>query len=256
MNPPVDLMTVFISELVGTAVLITLGVGVVANVVLPKTKGNSGGWIVIAFGWGLGVFAGVIASQPSGAHINPAVTIGLLANGSPEYAPGVAVSVASTLVYIVAQVLGAMIGATAAWMAHKKHYDEEADPIGKRDTFCTTPAIHAPIWNFITEVIGTWVLVFIVIAAGTIGDAEVPTPAGLGWLSALGVALLVVAIGLSLGGPTGYAINPARDLGPRIMHAVLPIPGKTGGNWGYAWVPVVGPLVGGALAGLSAAALL
>lgn len=256
MNPPVDLMTVFISELVGTALLITLGVGVVATNLLPKSKGRDGGWLMICFGWGLGVFVGVIASQPSGAHINPAVTIGLLASGADQYAPGVAITPASTVVYLIAQLLGAMIGATVAWLAYKNHYDEDLDPAAKRGTFCTAPEIRRPGWNVLTEIIGTFVLVFTVIAAGTIGDAEVPTPAGLGWLSALGVALLVVSIGASLGGPTGYAINPARDLGPRIMHALLPIKGKGDSDWGYAWVPIVGPLVGGALAGVASLLLL
>lgn len=256
MTPPVDLMTVFISELVGTALLITLGVGVVATNLLPKSKGRDGGWLMICFGWGLGVFVGVIASQPSGAHINPAVTIGLLASGADQYAPGVAITPASTVVYLIAQLLGAMIGATVAWLAYKNHYDEDLDPAAKRGTFCTAPEIRRPGWNVLTEIIGTFVLVFTVIAAGTIGDAEVPTPAGLGWLSALGVALLVVSIGASLGGPTGYAINPARDLGPRIMHALLPIKGKGDSDWGYAWVPIVGPLVGGALAGVASLLLL
>lgn len=256
MNPPVDLMTVFISELVGTALLITLGVGVVATNLLPKSKGRDGGWLMICFGWGLAVFVGVIASQPSGAHINPAVTIGLLASGADQYAPGVAITPASTAAYLIAQLLGAMIGATVAWLAYKNHYDEDLDPAAKRGTFCTAPEIRRPGWNVLTEIIGTFVLVFTVIAAGTIGDAEVPTPAGLGWLSALGVALLVVSIGASLGGPTGYAINPARDLGPRIMHALLPIKGKGDSDWGYAWVPIVGPLVGGALAGVASLFLL
>lgn len=256
MPASVDLMTVFISELVGTAVLITLGVGVVANVLLPKTKGHDGGWIVISMGWGLAVFSGVLVAQRSGAHLNTAVTIGLLASGADEYAPGVPVTVSSTLVYVVSQLLGAMLGATFAWLAHKQHYDADIDPAAKRGTFCTAPEIRNSRWNVLTEAIATWVLVFVILAAGNIGDAEVPTPAGLGWLSALGVAFLVVAIGLSLGGPTGYAINPARDLGPRIMHALLPIRGKGDSDWGYAWVPIVGPLVGGALAGLSSLVLL
>jgi glycerol uptake facilitator protein len=241
----VSLTDVFVSEVIGTAILLLLGAGVVANVILPRTKGFNGGWIVITFGWGLAVFAGVYAAAKSGAHLNPAVTIGLLANGADEYAPGVAVDVSSTLTYLAGEMVGAFLGAVLAFLAYKQHFDEDADPATKLGVFSTGPAIRGYAWNFVTEVLGTFVLVYIILMFGG-------TPSGLGPLA---VALVVVGIGLSLGGPTGYAINPARDLGPRIAHALLPIKGKGSSDWGYAWVPVLGPLVGGALAGLLAAAL-
>jgi glycerol uptake facilitator protein len=233
-----SLWTVFGSEVVGTAMLILLGVGVVANVVLPQTLGNGGGWLLINFGWGLGVFAGVFAGASSGAHLNPAVTLGLWASGTAEYAPGVPVTFTATVVYLVAEFIGAFLGAILAWLAYRKHYDAATEPV--LGTFSTGPAIKAPAWNVVTEVIGTFVLVYIILRFGD-------TPSELGPLA---VALLVVGIGASLGGPTGYAINPARDLSPRIAHAVLPIRGKGDSNWGYAWVPVVGPIIGGILAGL------
>ncbi len=237
-----SLGTVFISETIGTAILLLLGGGVVANVILPKTKGFDSGWIVITFGWGFGVFAGVYAAFKSGAHLNFAVTVGLLANGAKEYAPGVAVTFASTMVYLAGEMLGAFLGAILVFLAYKKHFDEDADAGTKLAVFSTGPAIRSYGWNFVTEVIGTFVLVFIILAFGK-------TPAQLGPLA---VALLVVGIGLSLGGPTGYAINPNRDLGPRIAHALLPIKGKGSSDWGYAWVPVLGPIVGGVIAGLVA----
>jgi len=238
----VSLGTVFISETIGTAILLLLGGGVVANVILPKNKGFDSGWIVITFGWGFGVFAGVYAAFKSGAHLNFAVTVGLLANGAKEYAPGVAVTFASTMVYLAGEMLGAFLGAVLVFLAYKKHFDEDADPGVKLGVFSTGPAIRSYGWNFVTELIGTFVLVFIILAFGK-------SPSGLGPLA---VALLVVGIGLSLGGPTGYAINPNRDLGPRIAHALLPIKGKGSSDWGYAWVPVFGPIVGGVLAGLVA----
>jgi glycerol uptake facilitator protein len=240
-----SLGTVFLSETLGTAMLLLLGVGVVANVLLVKSKGFGGGWLLINFGWGLAVFAGVWVAYNSGAHLNPAVTVGLLASGAEEYAPGVPVSFASTMTYFAGEMIGAMIGAVLAWLAYKKHYDEHTEPGEILGTFSTGPAIRTPAWNFVTEFIGTFVLVFVILQFGN-------TPSTLGPLA---VALLVVGIGASLGGPTGYAINPARDLGPRIVHAILPIPNKGGSDWGYSWVPVLGPLVGGAVAGLLAAAL-
>ena len=233
-----SLWTVFGSEVVGTGVLLLLGVGVVANVVLPSTYGNATGWLLINFGWGIGVFAGVYAGASSGAHINPAVTLGLAVSGADEYAPGVPITLASSLVYVIGQLIGAFLGAVVAWLAYRKHYDAATEPV--LGTFSTGPAIKAPAWNVITEVIGTFVLVYIILRFGD-------TPSELGPLA---VALLVVGIGASLGGPTGYAINPARDLGPRIAHAVLPIRGKGDSNWGYAWVPIVGPLIGAVLGGL------
>ncbi len=238
----VSLMQVFVSEVAGTTLLLLLGAGVVANVILPGTKGFGGGWLLINFGWGLAVFAGVYAAFLSGAHLNFAVTIGLLANGADEYAPGVAVTAASTFVYLAAEMLGAFLGAVLAFLAYKKHFDEEADPGTKLAVFSTGPAVRSYGWNFVTEAIGTFVLVYVILMFAK-------NPANLGPLP---VALLVVGIGASLGGPTGYAINPNRDLGPRIAHALLPIKGKGSSDWGYAWVPVLGPIVGGAIAGLLA----
>lgn len=230
--------------------LILLGGGVVANVVLAKNKGFGGGFLMINFGWGLAVFAGVTVAYASGAHINPAVTIGLITSGVTEFAPGVAVTIGSTLLYIGAQLLGAFLGGILVFLAYKKHFDEEPDAGTKLAVFSTGPAIRSYGWNLVTEIIGTFVLVFVVIG---FGRAE---PAGLAALGALPVALLVVGIGASLGGPTGYAINPARDLGPRIAHALLPIRGKGSSDWSYSWVPIVGPLIGGAIAGVAATALL
>ena len=232
----------FLSETLGTALLLLLGAGVVANVILPKTKGFGGGWLLINFGWGLGVFAGVYAAYKSGAHLNPAVTIGIWASGADTFAEGIPVTVANGFLYVTAQMLGAAIGAGLAFLAYKKHFDQDADPAVKLGVFSTGPELRSYGWNFVTEVLATFVLVFIVLAFG-------PTPSGLGPLA---VAMLVVGIGASLGGPTGYAINPARDLGPRIAHALLPIKGKGSSDWAYAWVPIAGPLVGGILAGLLA----
>jgi glycerol uptake facilitator protein len=233
-----SLWTVFGSEVVGTGVLLLLGVGVVANVVLPGTYGNGGNWLLINFGWGIGVFAGVYAGASSGAHLNPAVTLGLAVSGADEYAPGVPITLASSLVYVVAQLIGAFLGAVVAWLAYRAHYDAATEPV--LGTFSTGPAIKSTADNVMTEVVGTFVLIYIILRFGD-------TPSELGPLA---VALLVVGIGASLGGPTGYAINPARDLGPRIAHAVLPIRGKGDSNWGYAWVPIVGPLIGATLGGL------
>lgn len=242
----ISLLQVFVSEVVGTGFLLLLGCGVVANVVLAKTKGVAGGFLMINVGWGLAVFAGVFAGFASGAHINPAVTVGLLASGAGEYAPGVAVTVASTLTYFAGQMVGAFLGAVGAWLAYRNHFDETDDPEAQLAVFSTGPAIRNTPWNVVTEVIATFVLVFIILMFGQ-------TPAELGPLP---VALLVLGIGASLGGPTGYAINPARDLGPRIAHAILPMKGKGGSDWGYSWIPVVGPLIGGALGGLAGAAFL
>lgn len=236
---------VFASEALGTFFLILLGTGVVANVLLSRSKGFNGGTLMINFGWGLAVFAGVYVAYRTGAHLNPAVTFGLLANGAENYAGGdymVPVTLTSTLVYLAAQLVGAFIGAVVAYLVYKKQYDGDDDPATKLGTFSTGPAVRSYGWNFLTEVVATFVLVFIIIMFGH-------TPSGLGPLA---VALLIVAIGSSLGGPTGYAINPARDLGPRIAHAVLPIKGKGGSDWAYSWVPIAGPLVGGVLAGLLA----
>jgi len=236
--------TIFMSEVVGTAMLLLFGGGVVANAVLVGTKGRGGGFLMINVGWGLGVYAGVLTSYKSGAHLNPAVTLGLVAAGD-------AGAQAHLATYLVAQLLGAMIGALLCWVAYKDHFDAEPDPGNKLCVFSTIPAIRNLGMNLVTEVVGTFVLVFVVLAFGRHGDAK-----GLASLGALPVALLVVGIGASLGGPTGYAINPARDLGPRLMHALLPIKGKGSSDWGYAWVPVVGPILGGVLAGLVGSTLL
>ncbi|MGN6439916.1 MAG: MIP/aquaporin family protein [Agriterribacter sp.] len=229
-------MSPFIAEITGTALLITLGGGVVANVLLDKTKGNNSGLIVIAFGWAIGVFTGVYAAAAaSGAHLNPAVTIGLAVEGGFEWE--------KVPMYILAQFIGAFIGSFAMWISYRQHFDATQNPDLKLAVFCTAPAIPNAFYNFITEMIGTCVLVL-----GVFLLAKPDTK--LGSLDALPIALVVLGIGVSLGGPTGYAINPARDLGPRIMHALLPIKGKRDSNWGYAWVPVVGPIAGGVVAAL------
>jgi glycerol uptake facilitator protein len=245
----------FVSELVGTALLVLLGTGVVANVALIRTKGFNGGFLMVTIGWGLAVFSGVIVAYASGAHLNPAVTLGLVANGATTFgseATQVDVNFLTVIAYIGAQMIGAIIGAVVVWLAYKQHFDEEPEPAAKLGVFSTGPAIRSYAWNLVTEIIGTFVLVFVVIAfgGGRQGDG------GLAALGALPVALLVIAIGASLGGPTGYAINPARDLGPRIAHAFLPIRGKGTSDWSYAWVPVVGPIIGGLLAGWAALLLL
>lgn len=230
--------------------LLLLGGGVIANTALVKSKGNGTGFLFVNWGWGLAVFAGVLVSYKSGGHLNPAVTLGVVASGAKEFVAGVPVDAMSILTYISAQFVGAFIGAVLCWLTYKNHFDEEPDAATKLGVFSTGPAIRNYAWNVVTEVIGTFVLVFVVLAAGHWKSTD------LGWLSALGVALLIVGIGVSLGGPTGYAINPARDLGPRIAHAVLPIKGKGGSDWAYSWVPVVGPIIGGVLAGLLSGALL
>jgi glycerol uptake facilitator protein len=227
-------MSPFFAEFFGTAIIIVFGGGVVANVLLDKTKGNNSGWIVITFGWAVGVFTGVLISAPySGAHLNPAVTLALvLANKF---------SLSLLPVYMSAQMLGAMFGAFLVWLAYKNHFDATADADSKLAVFCTAPNIRKPFYNLLTEIIGTYVLALAVLY---MAKPEV----GLGALNALPVAIVVLGLGLSLGGPTGYAINPARDLGPRIMHFFLPIPMKRNSDWGYSWVPVLGPLVGAAIA--------
>jgi len=246
-----NLGIVFLSEVLGTGMLTLLGCGVVANVALAKNKGLGGGFLMVTFGWGLAVFAGVIVAYNSGAHLNPAVTIGLVANGATEFGSGVPVNLISVLVYFAGEFLGAFLGAVVVWVAYKQHFDDEPEAANKLGVFSTGPAIRSYGWNLATEIIGTFVLVFVVIAFGRQGET-----AGLAALGALPVALLVIGIGVSLGGPTGYAINPARDLGPRIAHALLPIKGKGSSDWSYSWVPIVGPVAGGALAGWAALVLL
>ncbi|RTL58721.1 MAG: aquaporin family protein [Sphingobacteriales bacterium] len=229
-------MSPFLAEFTGTALLIILGDGVVANVVLSKTKGNNGGLIAITFGWAVAVFVGVYSSAAaSGAHLNPAVTVGLASIGKIEWA--------LVPTYVVAQLSGAMTGALIVWIAYRQHFAETEDANLKLAVFCTAPSIRSSINNLLTEIIGTFVLVFGVLFISKPHDT-------LGALDALPVALLVLGIGLSLGGPTGYAINPARDLGPRIMHFILPISGKRDSDWSYSWIPVIGPLIGGVVAAL------
>lgn len=227
-------MNAFFAEFFGTAMILVFGGGVVSNVVLSKTKGHNSGWIVITFGWAIGVFTGVLIAAPvSGAHLNPAVTLALvLANKF---------SISLMPLYISAQMLGAMFGAFLVWLAYKKHFDATEDADLKLAVFSTGPNIRSYWHNILTEVIGTYVLALAVLymAAPDIG---------LGSLNALPVAIVVLGIGLSLGGPTGYSINPARDLGPRIMHFFLPIPGKRDSDWRYSWVPIVGPLAGASIA--------
>ena len=230
----------FVSEILGTAILILLGAGVVATVLLPQSKGFNGGWLLICFGWGFAVFAGVYVAYKSGGHLNPAVTIGRLVAGI-DFAKGIDPTVANMLLYWVAQMIGAFIGAVLAFVTFKKHFDEEAEAGAKLGIFATGPAIRSYGWNFATELIGTFVLVFWVVVSG-----KTPTQIG-----PLAVALLIVGIGASLGGPTGYAINPARDLGPRIAHFILPIKGKGSSDWAYSWVPILGPLAGGVIGGLA-----
>lgn len=234
--------------------LVLLGCGVVANVALAKNKGFGGGFLMVNWGWGLAVFAGVLVSAYSGAILNPAVGIGLWVQNLLDPAKGIDFTMFLTATG--AELLGAIIGAIVVWLAYKQHFDQEPEAANKLGVFSTGPAIRSYGWNLVTEIIGTFVLVFVIFAFADYGDIEVGTPGGLGPLTALPVALLVVAIGASLGGPTGYAINPARDLGPRIAHAILPIQGKGSSDWSYSWVPVVGPLIGGVIAALAAPGLL
>ncbi len=231
-------MSIFGAEVIGTALLILFGDGVVAAVLLSKSKAENSGWIVITFGWAMGVMVGVFAvAQFSGAHINPAVTLGFASIGDTEWS--------DVPKYLGGQFVGAMIGATLVWLSYLSHWRETEDPGLKLAVFCTAPAIRNKVHNVITEIIGTFALVFGVLAFFA---NEATAKEG---LAGLLVALLVLGIGLSLGGPTGYAINPARDLGPRIMHAILPIPGKGGSDWEYSWIPVVGPIIGGVLGALA-----
>ncbi|HWW00593.1 MAG TPA: MIP/aquaporin family protein [Candidatus Acidoferrum sp.] len=243
-------MNACVAEFVGTTLLVMFGNGVVANVVLNRTKGNNSGWIVITAGWALAVFVGVFSSQAfSGAHLNPAVTLAMAQAGKFAWAsvPG----------YVLAQMLGGIVGGAWVFFFYREHFTVSEDANGKLACFCTAPNIRNLTQAFFCEVSGTFLLVLPVFLM-TDAKIKLPTAAGatsevvvgLGTLGALPVGLLVFAIGLSLGGTTGYAINPARDLGPRLAHAFLPVPGKRDSDWGYAWVPVVAPLVGGSLAAL------
>ena len=227
-------MKLFIAEVIGTMLLVLLGDGVVAGVMLGKSKAEKSGWIVITTGWALGVALAVYAvGRISGAHLNPAITLGLAAVGKFPWS--------EVPVYILAQMLGAFLGAALVWLAYLAHWEQTPDRDLKLAVFSTAPAIRRTAANLVTEIIGTSVLVFGVLA---LGANKAPNDTG---LTPLLVGFLVWAIGLSLGGPTGYAINPARDLAPRIAHAVLPIVGKGGSDWGYSWIPVLGPVVGGVI---------
>ena len=225
--------------------LLLLGGGVVANNIFNKTKGKGTGFLMVNWGWGIAVFAGVLIAFKSGGHLNPAVTVGLAVSGKKEFVEGIPIDAASICTYIAAQMVGAFVGAALMWLTYKKQFDIEQPDGYKLGVFSTGPEERSYGWNLVTEIIATFVLVFVVLFSGYQGNSG-----ELGWLNAMGVALLIVGIGASLGGPTGYAINPARDLGPRLWHAVMPVKDKGGSDWGYSWVPVVGPLVGGAIAGL------
>jgi glycerol uptake facilitator protein len=238
-------MTEFIAEITGTTLLLLLGGGVVANVVLKGTKGNNSGWMVISTGWALAVFVGVVVAGPySGAHLNPAVSIALAVAGKFAWT--------KVPLFILAQFIGALLGSFLVWLMHIDHFKITDDADAKLAVFSTAPAIrNAPV-NLVSEFIGTFVLVFAIlhITGAELKSANQVAPIGLGSVGAIPVAFLVWVIGLSLGGTTGYAINPARDLGPRIMHAILPIKDKKHGDWVYAWIPVVGPILGAIAAAL------
>jgi glycerol uptake facilitator protein len=230
-------MGIFTGEFLGTALLILLGNGVVSNVLLQQSKGHNGGWIVISSGWAFAVAMAVyLVGWASGGHLNPAVTLGLAVIGKSDW---------SLLpIYFSAQILGSMAGAFLVWLAYMPHWRVTPDVTKKLQCFCTKPALNRPFWNFITEVIGTAVLL-----AGVLGILNMHNGIGCG-MGPYAIGILVFSIGLSLGGPTGYAINPARDLGPRIMHAILPIPGKGRSEWSYSWIPVFAPLLGGCIGSL------
>ena len=237
-------MTNFVAEFIGTMFLILMGNGVVANVVLKGTKGSNSGWIVITTGWALAVFTGVVIAGPySGAHINPAVTLALAIAGKFPWD--------QVPMFIAAQLLGAMAGASLVWGIYKPHFDETDDPLLQLAAFSTGPAIRKPTSNLFSEIVGTFVLIFVIFyVTSPVMGGEKETPIGMGSLGAIPVAFLVWSIGLSLGGTTGYAINPARDLGPRLVHMFVPIKNKCHSDWGYAWVPIIGPIIGATAAAL------
>ncbi len=236
-------MSPFLAELLGTAILIVLGNGVVANVVLQRTKGYASGWIVITAGWALAVTIAVYAVNGiSGAHLNPAVTIALASIGTFEWA--------QVPMYIAAQIAGGFLGATVVWLAYLPHWKLTPDPESKLAAFSTSPAVRQPGANLVSEVIGGFALVLALLAVLAPGNFVPGSDLAKGFGPLL-VGVIIMAIGLSLGGPTGYAINPARDLGPRLAHAVLPVAGKGSSDWSYAWIPIVGPIVGGVLGALS-----
>lgn len=233
-------MQILIAETIGTMLLILLGDGVVANVLLGKTKGNNSGWIVITTAWAFAVFVGAFSAvaMGSGAHLNPAVTIGLLVAGKTP--------IGEVPYYLVGEFVGAFLGAVLVWLHYQPHWSATSDPGLKLAVFATGPAIRNTVMNLISEIIGTFVLMFAILAIPAVWSLPGPYT----------VALAVLVIGLALGGTTGYAINPARDLSPRIAHAILPIPGKGSSDWGYSWIPVVGPIIGAVIAALLAGAVI
>lgn len=236
-------MSPFAAEFIGTMLLILLGDGVVANVVLNETKGNNSGWMVITTAWALAVFIGVTVAGPySGAHLNPAVTFALAISGEFAWT--------KVPVYVSAQLLGAAAGAFLVWVVYRDHFNKNNPPASILAVFSTVPAIRNYPANLLSEIIGTFVLVFAIFYITGAEITPTKTPVGLGAVGAIPVAFLVWVIGLSLGGTTGYAINPVRDLGPRIMHAILPIKGKGNSDWAYSWIPIAGPLIGAAIAAI------
>lgn len=248
-------MNSYVAEFIGTMILILLGNGVVCNVVLSGTKGKGAGWIVIAVGWGIAVFCGAtVSKEGSGAHLNPALTLGLVAAG--KFSASLAIG------YVLAQIAGAMAGAALVYGFYRSHFQAESSGDSKLACFATSPALPGQVQAFVCETIATFALVFTILmfqsgslipasaANESVGKAAPETLVGLGTVDLLPVTLLVIGIGLSLGGTTGYAINPARDFGPRLVHAILPIPGKRDSDWSYAWVPILGPIAGGLLAAL------
>jgi glycerol uptake facilitator protein len=234
-------MSEFAAELIGTMFLVLLGTAVVANVILKGTKGNNSGWIVITTGWALAVFTGVVIAGPySGAHLNPAVTLALAISGKFAWN--------KVAMFMVAQFIGSVLGSFLTWLVYRDHFNQTADTDLQLAVFSTSPAIRNRYFNLLSEIVGTFVLIFVIFYFTNAEISVQKTPIGLGSVGAIPVAFLVWAIGLSLGGTTGYAINPARDLGPRIMHAILPIKDKGHSNWKYAWIPVLGPFIGGSIA--------
>ncbi|GAA4169950.1 MIP/aquaporin family protein [Gryllotalpicola koreensis] len=244
-------LAAYLSESVGTALMLLLGCGVSANASLRKSKGFGSDWTLISLGWGLAVFLGVTVATKSGANLNPAVTLGIVLSGAHEFAPGVAVDLQNVLGYIVAQFVGGFVGAFAVWLVYRQQLDDHPEPTAKFGVFATSPAIRGWVWNGLCESAGTFVLVFVALAFGEHG----PTT-GLASLGALPIAFLIIGLIASLGGPTGAALNPVRDLMPRLVHQLVPIAGKGPSNWSYAWIPILAPLIGGLLGGLAAGPLL
>ena len=239
-----SILVQFFFELIGTMVMVLMGDGVCACVTLNKSKGQNGGWIVVTIAWGLAVMCGVLIAGPyTGAHLNPAVTLGLAISGFFSWN--------LVLIYVLGQMIGGLLGGVLVWLFYRNHYDATPDPDAKLGTFCTVPAIRNYRQNLLCEVIATLVLVVTIIAFNDKGNK-----AGLAALGPVPVTLLIIALGMSLGGPTGYAMNPARDLSPRIAHAIVPMKNKRDSDWAYAWVPVLGPMIGGTIAGLLGIVLL